>query len=55
MTKVNGTVQYITEIPAIGALIEKLDGLTKPVLKRFGVVRDGVVTAEAEAEATVEE
>lgn len=37
VTKVNGTVEYVTSVPAIGALIEKLNKLTAPVLARLGV------------------
>jgi hypothetical protein len=56
VTKVNGTVAYVTDIPAIGALIEKLNAFTKPVLMRFGVTKaDGTVEAEAEEEVDAKE
>ena len=53
VTKVNGTVNTITSVPAIGALIDKLNSLTAPVLARFGVMQaDGSVQAEEPAAAT---
>lgn len=47
VTKVNGTVKYVTDIPQIAGLIDKINGLTQPVLKRFGVKQaDGSISAE---------
>ncbi|KAH6565350.1 hypothetical protein BASA50_005395 [Batrachochytrium salamandrivorans] len=48
VTKVNGTVQYVTSVPAVGALIERIDKLTAPVLASFGVKKgeNGQVVAE---------
>ena len=51
VTKVNGTVQYVTSIPQVGGLIDQLEKLTKPVLKRIGVRKtdsDGDEIQEAE-------
>ncbi|KAI8905970.1 hypothetical protein EDD86DRAFT_211227 [Gorgonomyces haynaldii] len=51
VTKVNGTVKYITDVPAIHSLIDKLNSLTAPVLTRFGVKKaDGSVEAEETAQ-----
>ena len=51
VTKVNGTVQYVTSIPQVGGLIDQLERLTSPVLKRLGVKKtdsDGDEIHEAE-------
>lgn len=47
VTKVNGTVKYVTDVPAVNSLIEKINSYTAPVLKRFGVKQaDGSIHAE---------
>ncbi|KAJ3412551.1 hypothetical protein HDV05_000585 [Chytridiales sp. JEL 0842] len=64
VTKVNGTVTYVTSIPQIHAVIEKLNGLASPVINRvYGTKKDAngkevPVTAEeaaAETKAATEE
>ena len=44
----NGTVQYVTSIPQVGKLIEQLEKLTAPVLKRLGVAKPAAPVAEKE-------
>lgn len=47
VTKVNGIVHSVTSVPAIGSLIEKINSITAPILKRFGVTKpDGSVEAQ---------
>lgn len=50
VTKVNGTVEYITHIPQVAMLIEKLNSLTAPVLNRVRGTTQAIPAAEAEAE-----
>jgi hypothetical protein len=53
VTKVNGTVQYVTSIPQVGGLIDQLDKLTSPVLRKLGVKKtdsDGDEIHEAEVQ-----
>lgn len=53
VTKVNGTVQYVTSIPQVGGLIDQLEKLTSPVLRRMGVKKtdsDGDEIQEAEVQ-----
>ena len=53
MTKVNGTVQYVTSIPQVGGLIDQLEKLTAPVLRRMGVKKtdsDGDEIHEADVQ-----
>ena len=57
VTKVNGTVQYVTSIPQVGHLIDQLEKLTDPVLKKLGVKKtdsDGDIIEEAEVPEQVE-
>jgi hypothetical protein len=54
VTKVNGTVQYVTSIPQVGGLIDQLNKLTGPVLKKLGVKKtdaNGDMIEEAEVVA----
>ncbi|EGF78504.1 expressed protein [Batrachochytrium dendrobatidis JAM81] len=53
VTKVNGTVEYITAVPAVHSLIEQINKLTAPVLSRFGVNKGE--NGEVEAEGIVGE
>ncbi|KAL2912865.1 hypothetical protein HK105_207646 [Polyrhizophydium stewartii] len=53
VTKVNGTVQYVTSVPAIGALVDRINRLTTPILTRLGVKKAD--TGVIEAEGVVEE
>lgn len=57
VTKVNGTTQYVTSVPLIAQIIEKLNAITQPVLSKFGKTNaaDGSVEATPTVEETVEE
>jgi hypothetical protein len=54
VTKVNGTVQYVTSIPQVGGLLDQLDKLTSPVLRKLGVKKTDSDGDEIE-EAVLEE
>ncbi|KAJ3329534.1 hypothetical protein HDU76_007717 [Blyttiomyces sp. JEL0837] len=49
-TKVNGTIEYVTSIPQIHSLIEKLNSLASPVLNKIRGTKLPAPAAEAEAE-----
>ena len=56
VTKVNGTVQYVTSIPQVNGLIEQLEKLSSPILKRLGVKKtDANGDTIEEAEVTEEQ
>ncbi|KAJ3301266.1 hypothetical protein HDV03_001087 [Kappamyces sp. JEL0829] len=47
VTKVNGTVHFVTEIPIVHQLIETLNSVTAPVIAKFGKKQiDGSVHAD---------
>lgn len=50
VTKVNGTVKMVTDIPQVQALIDKLNAIAGPVLNRLRITRIEAPAAEAEAE-----
>ncbi|KAJ3324042.1 hypothetical protein HDU76_013500 [Blyttiomyces sp. JEL0837] len=49
-TKVNGTIQYVTSIPQVHSLIERLNSIASPVLNRIKGTKLPAPAAEAEAE-----
>ena len=50
VTKVNGTTQYVTSVPLVASIIEKLQAITKPIIARFGKKgEDGSVSVESVA------
>ncbi|KAJ1555942.1 hypothetical protein HK405_010167 [Cladochytrium tenue] len=49
VSKVNGTVEYITHIPQIHALIDRLNTITSPVISRIRGTSQAIPAAEAEA------
>jgi hypothetical protein len=47
VTKVNGTTQYVTSVPLIATIIEKLQVITKPIIEKFGKKgEDGSVSVD---------
>ncbi|KAJ1562177.1 hypothetical protein HK405_015032 [Cladochytrium tenue] len=50
VSKVNGTVEYITQIPQVHAVIERLTAITAPVINRIRGTKQVVPAAQAEAE-----
>lgn len=52
-SQVNGTTQYVTSVPLIATIIERLQSITAPIIARFGKKEeDGSVSVDAEESLT---